>query len=161
MATNPQAITGSDAPLTPSGFRDLAAVIDIFRTLGGIVVLEATVKSHSDKIEQLMQWGSAIPYIEKAAEKNSKDLNELGKRHTTELNDLGQRLDKNVNELEKHQTKNMNEMGIRLGKEMSDLKSNDLVDLKNVAHTAKILGYIALTLAGIIGTVLVTYIYRK
>jgi len=52
MATNPQAITGSGRTFNTKRFSRLAAVIDIFRTLGGIVVLEATVKSHSDKIEQ-------------------------------------------------------------------------------------------------------------
>src|ERR1700689_3087730 len=107
MSSNPQVTASGQVPLTPTNIRDLAATIDIFRTLGGIVGLEATAKSHTEKIEQLMQWGSAIPYIEKDVAQNTKDLNELGRRHTKELNELG----------------------IRLGR--------DIGDLKNVAHTAE------------------------
>ena len=131
MSSNPQVTGSGEAALTPNNIRDLAATIDIFRTLGGIVALEATTKSHTEKIEQLMQWGSAIPYIEKEVARNTKDLNELGRRHTKELNELG----------------------IRLGK--------DIGDRKNIARTAKILGYIALTLAGVIGAAFVTYLFRK
>jgi len=144
--------SGGNKPITPNDFRDLASVIDIFRTLGRVTVLEDTTRSHAEKIEQLMQWGSAIPHIEKDVAQNTKDLNALGSRHTKELNDLGQRLDKNVNELEKQQTNALNSLGIRLGKEITDLK--------NIAHTTKILGYIALTLAGVIATALVAYHYR-
>jgi hypothetical protein len=138
MSSNPQ-VTGGEAALTPNNIRDLAATIDIFRTLGGIVALEATTKSHTEKIEQLMQWGSALPYIEKDVAQNTKDLNELGRRHTKELNELG----------------------IRLGKDIGDLRNKDIGDLKSIAHTAKILGYIALTLAGVIGAAFVTYLFRK
>jgi hypothetical protein len=139
MSSNPQVTGSGEAALTPNNIRDLTATIDIFRTLGGIVALEATTKSHTENIEQLMQWGSALPYIEKDVAQNTKDLNELGRRHTKELNELG----------------------IRLGKDISDLRNKDIVDLKNIAHTAKILGYIALTLAGVIGAAFVTYLFRK
>jgi hypothetical protein len=37
----------------------------------------------------------------------------------------------------------------------------DLNGLGKVAHTAKTLGYIALTLAGIVGTAFVAYLFRK
>jgi hypothetical protein len=37
----------------------------------------------------------------------------------------------------------------------------DLNGLGKVAHTAKILGYIALTLAGAIGAAFLTYLLRK
>jgi len=128
---------GSGAPLTPNTFRDMAAVIDIFRTLGRVTDLEVTTKSHAEKIEQLIQWGSAIPHIEKDVAQNTKDLNDLGGRHTKELNELGQRLDKNANELGTKQTKDLNELGIRLGNEIGDLKSKDIGDLKNKMHTAE------------------------
>jgi hypothetical protein len=135
-----QATPGSgDAPLTPSGFRDLAAVIDIFRTLGGISVLETTSKSHAQKIEQLNQQVSAIPNLEKNVAQNTEDLNKLGERHTNELNRLGQRLDR----------------------EISDLRTSEIGDLKSFVSTAKILGYIALTLAGVIGAAVAGYLFRK
>ena len=95
-----------------------------------------------------MQWGSAIPHIEKDVAQNTKDLNDLGSRHTKELNDLGQRLDKNVNELGKQQTKDLNELGIRLGNQISDLRNKDIGDLKNFAHTARTLGTITLAVVG-------------
>jgi hypothetical protein len=38
---------------------------------------------------------------------------------------------------------------------------NDLNQLGRIAHTAKTLGYIALTLAGIIGAALLTYLYQR
>ena len=116
MSSNPQATPGSDAPLTPNGFRDLATVIDIFRTLGGIVVLEAATKSHTEKIEQLTQWVSAIPHLEKNVAQNTKDLNEVGRRH-----------------------------------------DNDIKELEKIAHTAKTLGIIALSLISVI----LTYLYHR
>ena len=127
------------SPITPSNYRDLASVINIFRTLGGVAALETTTKSHADKIEQLMQWSCAIPHIEKEVAKNTKDLNKLGERHTNELNRLGQRLDR----------------------EISDLRTNEISDLKSFVNTAKILGYIALTLAGVIGAAIAGYLFRK
>jgi hypothetical protein len=139
MSSNPQVTPSGDVPLTPNDLRNMTATIDIFRTLGGVVALEAKTNSHGEKIEQLLQWGSAIPHIENDVAQNKKDLNELGRRHTKELNELG----------------------MRLGKEIGDLKVNDIGDLKSFVHTAKILGYIALTLAGIIGTALVTYLKTK
>jgi hypothetical protein len=123
MSSNSQITGNTEATLTPNNIRDLAATIDIFRSLGGIVALEATTKSHTEKIEQLTQWVSAIPSIEKDVGQNTKDLNELGRRHTKELNDLG----------------------IRLSKEISDLRNNEVGGLKNIAHTAKTLGIIALS----------------
>lgn len=139
MSTNPQAnpqATGRDeAPLTTSGFRDLAAVIDIFRTLGGINQLEAITKSHAEKIEQITQSVSTIARLEEDVEKNTNDLNKLGERHTNELNRLGQRLDR----------------------EISDLKTNEIGELKSFASTTKTLGSIALALI----TVIFTYLYLR
>jgi hypothetical protein len=126
--------------------RSLAATIETFRTLGGIVVLEATTKSHTEKIEQLTQWVSAIPNMEKDVERDREDLNELGKRRDKVLNELGNRLEKDINELGKRQTKELNELGIRLGK--------DIDDLKNVAHTADKLFRIFLGALVVILTVL-------
>ena len=167
MSTNPLGTPGNEAPITSTNIRDLAATIDIFRTLGGIVALEATTKSHSEKIErlmqslggivaleattksqsekieQLMQWGSALPYIEKNVAQNTKDLNELGKRHTKELN----------------------EVGIRLGREISDLKNKDIGELKNIAHTTKTFAYfafwVAVSLVSGLGIVILTFLYHR
>ena len=140
MSSNPQVTGSSEAPLAPSNIRDLAATIDIFRTLGGIVALEATTKSHTEKIEQLTQWVSAIPNRDVA--QNTKDLNELGRRHTKELNELG----------------------IRLGKEIGDLKNKDISDLKSIAHTASWFGKIAFGIATPVAATIIiavlAYIYR-
>jgi hypothetical protein len=134
---------GSPIPLNDS--RNLAATIDIFRTLGGIVVLEATTKSHTEKIEQLTQWVSAIPNLEKDVAQNTKDLNELGKRHDKDLNELGKRLERDVNELGKRHDK-------------------DISDLRNIAHTASTLGKIAVgILTPVAATVIIAvllYIYH-
>jgi hypothetical protein len=91
--------SAGNKPLTPNDFRDLAAVMDIFRTLGGVTVLETTSRAHTDRIEQLMQWGSAIPTIERNVERNTTDLNALSHRNTRELNDLGRRLDSDIADL--------------------------------------------------------------
>jgi hypothetical protein len=92
MSTQPQPLppvpAGSEAPLTASDFRNLAATINIFRSLGGVEALEATTKSHTENIEQLTQWVSAIPELEKDVAQNMKDLNELGKRHDRDIHDL-------------------------------------------------------------------------
>jgi hypothetical protein len=141
MSSNPQATASGEAPLILSDIRNLAATIDIIRTLGGIVVLEATTKSHTEEIEQLTQWVSAIPHLEKDVAQNTKDLNELGRRHTKELNELGIRLGKNVSEL-----------GRRLDK--------DITDLKNVAHTADKLFRIFLGILAVIGPLALIYLYH-
>jgi hypothetical protein len=124
------------SPIPPGDFRNLAATIDIFRTLGGIVVLEATTKSHTEKIEQLTQWVSAIPSLEKDVAQNTKDLNEFGKHHDKDLNELGRRLEKDVSELGRRHDK-------------------DISDLTNIAHTASTLGKIAV---GVITPVAATII---
>jgi phosphopentomutase len=135
--------TTSGAALPAGYLDDVSRVAAIYQTLGGLEKLVdglgATTKSHTEKIEQLTQRVYAIPYIKKDVAKNTKELNKLEERHTNQLNRLGQ----------------------RLGKEIGDLKTEDIGKLNNVAHTAKILGYIALTLAGIIGTAFVTYLFRK
>src|ERR1700722_6447242 len=117
--------TTSGAAL-PSGYLDdVSRVIDIYRTLEGlgrlVEGLGITAKSQVEKIEQLTRLTYAIPYIKKDVAKNTKDLNKLGERHTNDLNRLGQRLDREIG------------------------------DLKSFAKTATTLGYIALTLAGVIG----------
>lgn len=130
-----QATGKGEAPLRASAFRDLAAVIDIFRTLGGVNLLEATTKSHTEKIEQLTESVSTIPRLERDVAQNTKDLNELAK----ELNGLGQRLDRKI----------------------SDLRANEIGDLKGIVGTARVLGYVALTLAGVIGAAIAGYLFRK
>jgi hypothetical protein len=118
MRTSPQPAPASGkAPFGPSDIRNLSTVIHILGGLEKAVnVLETTTTSHTEKIEQLTQWVSAIPYIEKAVEKNSKDLNELGRRHDNAINEL-----------------------------------------KNVSHTVRTLGVIALS--GI-GVLVFVYIYH-
>jgi hypothetical protein len=117
-----------DRALTPNDLRNMAVTIDIFRSLAGVVALEATARSNTEKIEKLTEQVSAIPYLKENVEKNTKDLNELGRRHTKELNDL---------------------------------RTNEIGRLNSFVDTAKILGYIALTLAGIVATALVTYLKTK
>jgi hypothetical protein len=138
MSSNPQAKPSSEAPLTPSDIHNLSTVIHI---LGGlekaVIVLEGTTKSHTEKIEQLTQWVSAIPNLEKDVAQNTKDLNELGKRHDKDLNELGRRLEKDVNELGRRHDK-------------------DISALRNVAHTASTLGKIALgVIAPVAATILI------
>ena len=141
MSSNPQVTPGSEASLTPSDIRRLAATIDIFRTLGGIVVLEATTKSHTEKFEQLTQWVSAIPNLEKDVAQNTKNLNELGKRHDKDLNELGRRLEKDVNELGRRHDK-------------------DIKELEKVAHTADKLTKIVASILGVIAGPLLFYLYH-
>ena len=93
MSTDPQPIlTGGEAPFAPSDIRNLSTTIDIFRTLGGLEkavgVLEATTESHTEKIEQLTQWVFAIPNLEKTVAQNTKDLNEVGRRHDKDIKEL-------------------------------------------------------------------------
>jgi hypothetical protein len=143
MATNPQPTPGSGASLPPGYLDDVSRVIAIYRTLEGLEKLVeglgTTTKSHAEKIEQLTRQAYAIPYIKKDVAKNTKDLNKLGERHTNELNRLGQRLDR----------------------EIGDLKTNEIGPLKSFVNTAKILGSIALTLAGVIGAAIAGYLFRK
>jgi hypothetical protein len=130
-----------DALFAPSDIRSMAAIIDIYRNLAGIVVLEATTKSHTEKIEQLTQWVSAIPSIEKDVAQNTKDLNELGKRHDKDLNELGRRLEKDVNELGRRHDK-------------------DIKELEKVAHTADTLIRIVLGILAAIAGPALFYLYH-
>jgi hypothetical protein len=128
MSSNPQATPSSEAPLTPGDILNLSTVIHILGGLEKAVnILEGTAKSHTEKIEQLTQWVSAIPYLEKSDAQNMQDLKELGTRHNKDLNELGRRLEKDVNELGRRHDK-------------------DIGDLKNIAHNASTLGKIALIL---------------
>ena len=120
----------------PSGYLDdVSRIIAVYRTLEGlerlVECLGMTSKSHVEKIEQITRQTYAIPYMKRDVIKNAKDLSKLKERQTTDLNRLGQRLDREIS------------------------------DLRGFVKTAKTLGYIALTLAGVVGAAVAGYIFRK
>jgi hypothetical protein len=86
------ASAGTEAPFTPSDFHNLSMVVNIHQSLGGLTEavrnLKEDTKSNSEKIEQLIQWTIAIPSLEKTVEKNSNDLNQLGRRHDNDIKEL-------------------------------------------------------------------------
>jgi hypothetical protein len=92
MSSNPQATSGSEAPFTQSDIRNLSLAVDIYQRLGGLAEavsnLRDVSKSNYEKIEQLIQWTIAIPNLEKEVQKNTKDLNELGRRHDKDIAEL-------------------------------------------------------------------------
>jgi DNA repair ATPase RecN len=146
MSSNPQVTPSTEAPFAPSDIHNLSTVIHIVGGLEKAVnVLESTTKSHTEKIEQLTQWVSAIPYLEKSVAQNTNDLSEIGTRHTKDLNELGRRLEKDVNELGKRHDR-------------------DIKELEKVAHTANTLGKIAFSIATPVAATLITavlvYIYH-
>jgi hypothetical protein len=101
-------------------------------------------------IERTAKAETILTAVNQTVDRHSMDLKKLETGHTAELNELGSR-----------HTKGLNELGIRIGKEIGDLKNEEIGDLKSFVHTAKILGYITLTLAGVIATAIVTYFFRK
>jgi hypothetical protein len=135
------------APITAAEIRVLYLLVQIQHGLGrmeeAIGTLKANGQTQDEELRRLddrtIRIEATLPDLQKTVDRHGMDLNELGKRHTKELNDLG----------------------IRLGNDINVLRNKDIGDLKNLAHTAKILGYVALTLAGIIGTAFVTYLFRK
>jgi hypothetical protein len=142
----------AERPYTSTDVHNLSIILG--RLEKGVSVLEATSESHTERIEQLTQWVSAIPHIEKDVAQNAMDLNELGRKHTKDLNELGGRLERDG----RQQTKDLNELGIRLGKEIGDLRNKDIGDLKNVVHTAKVLSAITLVVIGPVAAAIITAI---
>jgi hypothetical protein len=102
MSTQPQPSpplpVGSEAPslapgpIMPSDIRNLSAAVDIYQKLGGLTEavsnLKDATKSNIEKVEQISQWVFAIPNLEKAVAQNTKDLNEVGKRHDKDIKEL-------------------------------------------------------------------------
>ena len=91
-SANPQTTPGIEAPFTQSDIRNLSLAVDIYQRLGGLAEAVSTLKddtkSNYEKIEQLIQWTIAIPTLEKDVQKNTKDLNELGRRHDKDIKEL-------------------------------------------------------------------------
>ena len=86
------ASAGTEPPFTPSDFHNMSMVVNIYHSFGGLTEavnnLKDDTKSTSEKIEQLIQRTIAIPNIEKAVEKNAKDVNEVGRRHDKDIKEL-------------------------------------------------------------------------
>jgi hypothetical protein len=82
----------SETPLTPNDIHNLSIAVDIYQKLGGLAKavsnLEEATKSNIEKIEQVTQWVFAIPSLEKAVAQNTKDLNEVGRRHDKDIKEL-------------------------------------------------------------------------
>jgi len=91
-SSNPPAVSSSEAPFTPTDFHNMSMVVNIYHSLGRLTEavnnLKDDTKSNSEKIEQLIQRTIAIPNIEKAVEKNAKDVNEVGRRHDKDIKEL-------------------------------------------------------------------------
>jgi predicted RNase H-like nuclease (RuvC/YqgF family) len=70
----------------------MSMVVNIYQSLGrlteAISNLKDDTKSNSEKIEELIQWTIAIPNLERDVAKNTKDLNELGRRHDRDIKEL-------------------------------------------------------------------------
>ena len=83
-------------PVTLNDLRTVFTAVDIFRSLGklekAVDVLEATAKSHTEKIEQLThktdRAAFAIPNLRKAVERNTTDINQLGQKRVAKLEGL-------------------------------------------------------------------------
>jgi DNA repair exonuclease SbcCD ATPase subunit len=91
-SANPQATSDSEAPFTQSDIRNLSLTVDIYQSLGRLTEavsnLRDDTKSNYERIEQLIQWTIAIPNLEKEVQKNTKDLNELGRRHDKDIKEV-------------------------------------------------------------------------
>jgi ABC-type transporter Mla subunit MlaD len=135
----------------PDGYLDdVSRVIEIYRTIEKLDTqvgdLRDTAKSHTEEIKQLTQRVYAISSIRKDIARNTSGLNQLEKQHGTDLKEL---------------EKKVNGLGMRLDNRISELRTNEVGKLKSFVDTAKTLGYIALTLAGVIGVAIAGYLFQK
>jgi hypothetical protein len=134
MSTNP--LPSGDIPVTPNDLRNVAVTIDIFRSLAGIPVLEATTRLHGEKIEKLTEQVSAIPYFRKEIAQNRNGLNQLERQ----VNGLGERL-----------TRENNEQDQRLSQQTNDKEEGldeRIKKLENVSYLVRALGAVLLVLLG-------------
>jgi DNA repair ATPase RecN len=130
----------------PDGYLDdVYRVAAIYRTLGGLEKLVdglgATTKSHTEEIKQITQRVYAIHHIKRDVAKNTKDLNEQGRRHNENLSGLEKRLIGDVNQLGRRHDNKINE-------------------LDKVAHTADKLVRIGYAILLIVGGPLLLYLYH-
>ncbi len=95
--------------------------------------LEEANRANAEIIARLRDWVMSVGNIEKTVDKNSTDLNAIGKR-----------LDNDLHALE-----------LKLGKDLTDVKDKDLTKLKNFAHTTTTIGIVALSLAGTVSGFLI------
>jgi len=138
----------------PTGYLDdVFRVAAIYRTLGGLEKLfdglGAANKSNTEKIEDLTRRVYAIPYIKKDIAQSTRGLNQLEKQHNRDLKEL---------------EKKVNGLGVRLDNRITELRTKDIGDLNNLAHTGRRLfrigvGVVA-TLFTVLGPPVVIYLYR-
>ena len=93
MATAPPTPpSGGEPPFRSSDIHNLSVAVDIYQKLGGLTAkvsnLEDRTNSNAEKVEQLTQWVFAIPSLERDVAQNTKDLNELGRRHDRDIREL-------------------------------------------------------------------------
>lgn len=100
-------------------------------------------------LERITKAETMLTDVNETVDHHRIDLKEQGTGYTKDVNELGRRLERDVNELGRRLERDVKELGIRLEKEIGDLK--------NIAHTAKTLGYIFLTLISVI----FTYLYLR
>lgn len=128
MGNDPLAAARLGAPNSgtglPAGYlEDVIRVARIFETLGVLqeatAGLKSTTGSHTQEIKELTQRVYAIAHIKRDVAKNAKYLNRLGEQHTRELREL----ERQVNGLGRRHTTGLNDLGIALRREIGDLRS--------------------------------------
>jgi len=128
MGEGAQGALRAGAPATgpglPAGYlEDVIRVARIFETLGilqeATAGLKSTTGSHAEEIKELTQRVYVISYIKRDVAKNTKDLNRLEERHTKELIEL----ERQVNGLGRRHTTGLSDLGIALRREIGDLRS--------------------------------------
>jgi hypothetical protein len=124
MGTPPQLPPGDDLQ------RDLRFMVG--ELTQRVRQLEQTNRANVEIIARLRDWVMSTSNIEKAVEKNTNDLNAIGKRLNDDLHGLE----------------------LKLGKDLTEVKDKDLTNLKKFAHTATTIGIVVLSLMGIAATFL-------
>jgi hypothetical protein len=71
---------------------DVNRLVHISHTEGtlqtSVANLDHRISAHGERIEQLLQWASIVPYLEKELDKNTNDLNKLGQKRVAKLENL-------------------------------------------------------------------------
>jgi uncharacterized coiled-coil protein SlyX len=67
-------------------------VLNVDHTLGGLEAsvanLDRRTAAHEETIDQLLQWNSTVPTLEKNVDKTMSDLNQLGQKRVAKLEGL-------------------------------------------------------------------------
>jgi hypothetical protein len=129
---------------------------NVYQTLGALVTevqnLRASASADRERAEQLMQWFSVMPILERNGDQNTRDLRDLERHLDRQLDELGTQLRKDMNELGVRLSKDVNELGTQLRSEMNGLGTrldSRIHKLDNLAHTITTLGIIAGSTAGL------------